>query len=70
MANKYAAQAQEARELRTQEKACSRKKRYPTEKAAFQKGQRIYECPHCGGWHRSGAFAKFVSKLRWRSKKT
>lgn len=45
---------------------CGEKRRYETEEAAFQKGQRSYHCPHCKGWHRSGQLAKLIAQVRRR----
>jgi hypothetical protein len=54
-----------AREFRLW-KSCIRKKRFATEAEAFQKGQRSYQCRHCGGWHRSGALTKIIVQLAHR----
>ena len=62
--NKYKAQARRAQKQRRLEKMCGAKRRYETEAAAFQKGQRSYQCPHCHGWHRSGQLAELVSACR------
>lgn len=53
--NKYAAQAAAAREARRREAMCGSKRAFASEAAAWQRGQRVYRCPYCGHWHRSGA---------------
>ena len=50
-------------------KACLRKRQYPTREAAWQKGQEVYRCQHCGQWHRTSGVNKFVAQLR-RGKKS
>lgn len=62
--NKYKAQARAARKQRKKQRMCESKVRFETEAAAFQKGQRSYLCPHCLGWHRSGALASFIADLK------
>ena len=64
MGNKYSKQSKEAQAKRIKEKACGRKKKYATEEEAYQEGQRTYKCPHCSGWHRSGALRSEVVKAR------
>jgi hypothetical protein len=62
--NKYAAASRAAQESVRRFRACELKRAYPSEQAAFQKGQTTYLCPYCGKWHRSGSFATLVSILR------
>lgn len=62
--NKYEQQSREAQARRRAERMCTSKRRYDSEAAAYQKGQRSYHCPHCKGWHRSGALASLVAKVR------
>ncbi|MDE2098703.1 MAG: hypothetical protein KGL39_15725 [Patescibacteria group bacterium] len=45
-------------------KSCQRKRAYPTKELAYQKGQQVYRCRHCGHWHRSGALAKLNAQLK------
>jgi len=46
---------------------CERKKAFPTREAAFQKGQEVYRCGYCNQWHRSGALATLLAKVRgWK----
>lgn len=61
MVNKYKAQAKEARQARRR-RACERKRRYTTREDAYQQGQRIYQCPVCNGWHRSGELMRLVKR--------
>jgi hypothetical protein len=51
-----------AREFRRW-KMCERKRKYATREEAFQKGQEVYQCKHCGYWHRSGSLASLVAKV-------
>lgn len=67
--NKYRAQANESRRRRKVNRMCGQKRRYDSEEAAYQKGQRSYACPHCGGWHRSGKFAELVATVKKRKPK-
>lgn len=62
--NKYQQQAEEARRARQVARMCGDKKRFDSEQAAEQKGQRVYQCPHCHGWHRSGKLAELVSLVK------
>lgn len=70
MANKYADKAKAARRARERERACERKRSYATEAEAMQPGQRVYNCPHCSGWHRSAGLFKLAAKVRKRSNKS
>lgn len=62
--NKYKDKSRLARLLRKIAKMCLNKKAFETEEEAFQQGQRIYQCKHCGKWHRSGQMATFIAELR------
>lgn len=62
--NKYKEAARKAQKSRRLARMCTGKKRYDSETAAQQKGQRHYHCPHCHGWHRSGQFAELVHACR------
>lgn len=66
--NKYAKEAGAARAANKRLRMCESKVAFDTEAQAFQKNQRVYECPHCGKWHRSGAFTTLVRTLQNRSK--
>jgi hypothetical protein len=63
--NKYRAESRESQAARKRERSCTRKASFASKAEAFQKGQRSYKCRFCGLWHRSGAFAKFVSDLSY-----
>jgi hypothetical protein len=65
--NKYKQLSEEARALRSKVKMCLSKRAYNTKEAAMQKSQRVYQCKHCGKWHRSGQFAKFVNYLKHKA---
>jgi hypothetical protein len=62
--NKYAEQARAAQRARKMRRMCGDKRRFATAAVAQQKGQRIYQCPHCHGWHRSGQLATLVAEVR------
>lgn len=64
--NRYKELSKQAQKLRSKLKMCVSKKSYETKQLAYQKGQRVYQCPHCGKWHRSGQFARFVKQLQSR----
>jgi hypothetical protein len=64
MMNKYADQAQAARQWRKLQRMCTSKRAYPTAEAASHKSQRVYQCPVCGKFHRSGKFGRFVRELK------
>ena len=61
--NKYKSQSKEAQARRKRERMCGQKIVFPTEEAAYQKGQRSYHCPHCTQWHRSGSLTTLINKL-------
>lgn len=65
--NKYAKEARIARKANLRLKMCESKVAFKSEEHAFHKNQRIYKCPHCGMWHRSGAFITLVNTLKKRS---
>ncbi len=62
--NKYAKQSHKAQKARLRWRMCERKVKFPTEEAAYQKGQQTYRCRFCGQWHRSGSIAKLTAALR------
>lgn len=62
--NKYAAASRKAQQERRRRSACDGKRRFPTREEAVQHNQKTYYCPHCGGWHRSGAAWTFAAELR------
>jgi len=62
--NKYKKQSGLARMFRKIAKMCLNKKAFETEEEAFQSGQRIYKCKHCGKWHRSGQLATFIAEIK------
>jgi hypothetical protein len=39
------------------------KRRYETAEAAYQKGQEVYQCRYCYGYHRSGKFGRWLKEL-------
>ncbi len=65
--NKYAEQAARARAAGKQRRMCLVKRRFDSAQEAEQKGQRVYQCPCCGGWHRSGAEARLIAELKRRA---
>ncbi len=67
--NKYEAQAREARRANWILRSCESKVAFETEEAAYQKGQTSYKCQHCGKWHRSGAFGRFVKQLQRKARR-
>ena len=67
MMNKYAEQARAAQRERQRHRMCLVKRRYDSEEAALFPGQRVYQCPCCGGWHRSGAEARLIAELKRRA---
>ena len=62
--NKYKHFSKLAQKRRRHERTCERKKAYPTEQAAYQKGQEVYKCPYCHLWHRSGQLARLIAQVR------
>jgi len=66
--NKYLDISRKLKTKRKVERMCVLKKRYDTNEQAFQKGQRVYRCPHCKGWHRSGELSELVSVCHKRIK--
>ena len=64
--NKYAKQAKEAKLKRIKKRSCEDKARFKTKDDAYQKGQEVYKCKFCGGWHRSGALAKTLALSKGR----
>ncbi|MGV3664273.1 MAG: hypothetical protein ACO1TE_29140 [Prosthecobacter sp.] len=62
--NKYRAQSLEAQKARKKARKCDTKRRYATRDEALQKGQEVYQCHHCHGWHRSGQIASLAAELR------
>lgn len=62
--NKYEAQSRAAQKRRQEEKMCTRKHQYSTRDDAEQPGQRVYLCPFCEMWHRSGSLATLVASVR------
>ena len=64
MANKYAHIAKALAAERRKARMCTNKARFADQAAAFQKGQNIYECPYCKGWHRSGSAVRMAVRLR------
>lgn len=44
---------------------CIRKKRYNTEEEAFIKGQIIYKCKYCNGYHRSSSTISLAKRLNY-----
>lgn len=69
MTNKYEDFSQKAREQRKKQNMCLKKRPYNTEAKATKTGQDAYKCPICDKWHRTGAFNKFLNKVRRVSKK-
>lgn len=68
MCNRYAHLQKEAQLKRRAEKICYQKKMYANAEEAFQKGQRIYQCPFCRNWHRSGQQAALIYQVSSKSK--
>lgn len=61
--NKYRAQSKAAHREYKKLRACIRKVRFDTADEARRKGQDIYQCKHCGGWHRSGSVYTLANTL-------
>ncbi len=66
--NKYAQASRAAQRERRRRSACEGKRRYASRAEAHQHAQATYHCPHCGGWHRSGAAWTFAADLATRRK--
>jgi hypothetical protein len=61
--NKYDELAKRRRLSRKMQRACKSKRRYETAEAAYQKGQQVYQCRYCYGFHRSGKFGRWLKEL-------
>lgn len=61
--NKYRRESRALQAERKMNATCGSKVAYPTQDAAFQKGQRSYRCPYCGAWHRSGKMAALLAMI-------
>ena len=61
--NKYKQQSKESQKKRKLEKMCLNKKAFESQEDAFQKNQRVYKCPNCKKWHRSGAMQELIKKV-------
>jgi hypothetical protein len=61
--NKYKAQSQAAQKKRKLEKMCLNKKAFNSPEEAEQKNQRVYQCPNCKKWHRSGAEMRLIRQV-------
>lgn len=68
--NKYKKEAKLAQKANKKLRMCESKVQFETEELAYQKNQKIYKCPYCEKWHRSGAFIKLVRTLQKRSKRS
>lgn len=68
--NKYKTQSRHAQRLRKKARQCDQKRRYATPEEAQQKGQQVYQCPQCNGWHRSGQLGSMIAELRRSTKKS
>jgi len=64
MGNKYLEYSKLAKQQRLKRRSCTAKRAFDTPEQAYQKGQQVYQCPFCGKYHRSGAFANLRAKLR------
>lgn len=64
--NKYRAESRAAQAKLRRERMCSRKVRFSDLAEAVQRGQRVYACGYCGGWHRSGSLQRLMAKVRQR----
>ena len=62
--NKYAAESRSSQQERKLRRACTDKVRYATRQEAYQKGQNLYRCKHCDGWHRTGSLATLIYDLK------
>jgi hypothetical protein len=62
--NKYLEESRAVQRARERYNMCDRKRAFPTEAAAFQKGQTSYLCPHCNAWHRSGSLSRLVAFVK------
>lgn len=62
--NKFLAQSRSAQAARRKVRMCERKVGYSSAEAARQKGQDVYQCKHCGLWHRTGQLAALLALTR------
>jgi len=69
MANKYKELSKAAHEERRRLKMCLDKKAFNTPEEAFDKHQKIYRCPYCSKWHRTGQLDRLVSLLKGKKRK-
>jgi hypothetical protein len=64
MANKYKNLQKQAQEERRRKKMCQEKVQFKNKEEAQASGQRIYKCPYCKKWHRSGQQAFFIAQMK------
>lgn len=62
--NKYKKFSRKAQAANKKLHACERKIPFNTEQEAYQKGMRIYCCPHCGKFHRATEISKIIAKAK------
>lgn len=63
MANKYKAESKAAQKQRVLEQSCSTKKRYSDPFApVLRRGQKVYACQHCKGFHVSGLLMRLTGQ--------
>jgi hypothetical protein len=67
--NKYEAEATETRKQRKLRRMCLDKRAYKTKEAAYQKGMKVYLCPHCRKWHRASLVENYVRKKHVKVKR-
>ena len=53
MGNKYWKLSKQAQQRFRRHRACDRKRRFETEEEAQIRGQDVYRCKYCDGWHRT-----------------
>lgn len=64
--DKYKSLRRKAKKERIKKRMCTDKVAYGSTEEAFQKGQRVYECPHCKMFHRSGKIAQLIAEVKKR----
>jgi hypothetical protein len=64
--NKYRKEAKAARKRVRELIMCGRKRRYPSETKARQKGMKVYHCPYCDGWHRATPMERLACAVSGR----
>jgi hypothetical protein len=69
MSNKYKALSKAAHEERRRQKMCLDKHAYDTQEEALDPHQKIYKCPYCSKWHRTGQLDQYTKRKREKNQK-